>query len=112
MVIKILYCILIPIIQGDPMQGLVNMLNDWDEAQLFIFYEPKPQLNSKFQNPDCFAFRLSFTYAFTTSSCLMNMKNIIAMVLMEETHESIMERILDEFMKSNIDNFVVYKVIT
>ena len=112
MVIKLFYCILIPIIQGEPMEGLVNMFNDWDESQLFIFYEPKPQLNSKFQNPDCFAFQLSFTYAFTTSSCLMNMKNIIAMVLMDETHESIMERILDEFMKSNIDNFVVYKVIT
>ena len=41
----------------------------------------------------------------------MNMKNIIAMVLMDETRESIMERILDEFMKSKIDNFVVYKVI-
>ena len=112
MVIKLLYCILIPTIQGDPMQGLVNMLNDWDEAQLFIFYEPKPQLSSKFQNPDCFAFQLSFAYAVTSSSCFMYLEKIIAMVLTNETHESIMERILSgNDMKSAVDKFVAYKVI-
>ena len=112
MIIKLLYCILIPIIQGDPMEGLVNIFNDWDESQLFIFYEPKPQGSSRFQNPDCFAFQLSFTYAYTSSSCFMNLEKIIAMVLNHETQESIMERILGgNDMKSNVDKFVVYRVI-
>ena len=104
MVIKLLFCILIPIIRGDPrldpMRGLANMFNDWDESQLFIFYEPKPLLDSKFQNPDCFAFQLSFTYAFTTSSCFMNLEEISKMVFNHEID-----------MKSTIEKFVVYKVI-
>ena len=104
MVIKLLFCILIPIIRGDPrldpMRGLANMMNDWDESQLFIFYEPKPQRSSKFQNPDCFAFQLSFTYAFTTSSCFMNLEEISKMVFNHEIN-----------MKSTIEKFVVYKVI-
>ena len=112
MAIKLLYCILIPIIRGDPMRGLVNMFNDWDESQLFIFYEPKPQRSSRFQNPDCFAFQLSFTFAYTSSSCFMNLEKIIAMVLNNETKESIMERILSgNDMKSTVDKFVVYRVI-
>ena len=112
MVIKLLYCVLIPIIQGDPMRGLGNMMNDWDESQLFIFYEPKPQHSSRFQNPDCFAFQLSFTYAFTTSSCFMNLEEISKMVMNHETHESLMERIFGgNDMKSTIEKFVVYKVI-
>ena len=117
MVIKLLFCILIPIIRGDPirldpMRGLANMFNDWDESQLFIFYESKPQLNSKFQNPDCFAFQLSFTFAYTSSSCFVNLEKIIAMVLNNERQESIMERILSgNDMKSTVDNFVVCRVI-
>ena len=104
MVIKLLFCILITIIRGDPrldpMRGLANMFNDWDESQLFIFYEPKPLLDSKFQNPDCFAFQLSFTYAFTTSSCFMTLEEISKMVFNHEIN-----------MKSTIEKFVVYKVI-
>ena len=114
MLIKLLFCILIPIIRGDrdPMRGLANMFNDWDESQLFIFYEPKPQRSSKFQNPDCFAFQLTFTFAYTSSSCFMNLEKIIAMVLNDEAQESIMERILSgNDMKSTVDKFVVCRVI-
>ena len=100
MVIKLLYCILIPIIRGNPMDGQANMFKDWNKSQLFIFYEPKPLLDSKFQNPDCFAFQLSFTYAFTTSSCFMNLEEISKMVFNHEIN-----------MKSTIEKFVVYKVI-
>ena len=119
MAIKLLYCILIPIIRGDPMRGLVNMFSDWDESQLFIFYELKPQPSStgcqkclRLQNPDCFAFQLSFTFAYTSSSCFMNLEKIIGMVLNNETQESIMERIVSgNDMKSTVDKFVVYRVI-
>ena len=94
------------------MEGQANMFKDWNESQLFIFYEPKPLLDSKFQNPDCFAFQLTFTFAYTSSSCFMNLEKIIAMVLNNETKESIMERILSgNDMKSTVDKFVVYRVI-
>ena len=67
---------------------------------------------SRFQNPDCFAFQLTFTFAYTSSSCFMNLEKIIAMILNNETQESIMERILSgNDMKSTVDKFVVYRVI-
>ena len=112
MMIKLLYCILIPIIRAPhPMRGLANMFSDWDESQLFIFYEPKPQRSSRFQNPDCFAFQLSPNYAFTTSSCFMNLERISKMLENHETHESIMDRIFSRNdMKSSIETFNVVQV--
>ena len=97
MLIKLLYCILIPVIKGNPYGGLVNMYNDWHESLLFIFYERKFDLEAPhkdiFQNPDCFAYKLSPSYAFTTSSCFMNLEKISKMLENHETHERIMDRI-------------------
>ena len=116
MLLKLLFCILIPITRGNPSEGLISMYNDWDESMLFIYYEPEVNFDwhfsTKFQNPNCFAFQLSSTYAFTTSSCFMNLEEISKMVINRETHESIMERILSgNDIKSNIDKFVVVQVI-
>ena len=125
MLIKLLYCILIPLIKGNPFGGLVDMYEDWHESLLFIYYGQKVDLKSPgcdrflrqgtYSNilyPDCFAFQLSFTFAYTSSSCFMNLEKIIAMILNNETQESIMERILSgDDMKSTVDKFVVYRVI-
>ena len=124
MLIKILYCILIPLIEGNPYGGLVNMYKDWHESLLFIYYEEKFDLKSSpmsimsdtstqsiFQNPDCFAFKLSPSYAFTTASCFMNLENISKMLKNHETHESIMDRIFSRTdMKSSIETFNVVQV--
>ena len=124
MLIKILYCILIPLIEGNPYGGLVNMYKDWHESLLFIYYEEKFDLKSSpmsimsdtstqsiFQNPDCFAFKLSPSYAFTTSSCFMNLENISKMLKNHETHESIMNRIFSgNEMKPSIKKFDVVQV--
>ena len=124
MLIKILYCILIPLIEGNLYGGLVDMYKDWHESLLFIYYEEKFDLKSSpmyimseastpsiFQNPDCFAFKLSPSYAFTTASCFMNLENISKMLKNHETHESIMDRIFSRTdMKSSIETFNVVQV--
>ena len=117
MLIELLFCIFIPITRGNPDVGLVSMYNNWEESMLFIYYEPEINLdwyfNKIFKNPDCFAFQLSSTYAFTTSSCFMNLEEISKMIINRETHERIMERVLSRIdMKSNIDKFVVVQVIS
>ena len=116
MLIKLLYCVLIPVIKGNPYGGLVNMYNDWHESLLFIFYERKFDLESPhkdiFQNPDCFAYKLSPSYAFTTSSCFMNLEKISKMLENHETHEKIMDRIFSrKDMKPSINKFDVIEVI-
>ena len=115
MLIKLLFCILIPLIKGNPYGGLVNMYKDWHDSLLFIYYEQKFNLKSLpkniFQNPDCFAFKLSPFYAFTTSSCFMNLENISKMLKNHETHGSIMDRILNgKEMKPSIKKFDVVEV--
>ena len=127
MLIKLLFCILIPLIKGNPYAGgLVNMYNDWQESLLFIYYEQKIDLKAlprskickikylpknEFQNPDCFAYKLSPSYAFTTSSCFMNLENISKMLKNHETHESIMNRIFSgNEMKPSIKKFDVVEV--
>ena len=124
---KILFCILIPLIKGSLRYagGLVNMYEDWKESLLFIYYEQKIDLKSlpkghlqtkylprnEFQNPDCFAYKLSPSYAFTTSSCFMNLEGISKMLENHETHERIKQRILSgNDMKPNIEKFVVVTV--
>ena len=114
--IELLFCMLTPITSGNPDVGLVSMYDNWEESMLFIYYEPKINLywhfRELFQNPDCFSFQLSVTYAFTTSSCFMNLEEISKMIVNHETHERIMERVLSQNdMKSNIDKFVVVQVI-
>ena len=127
MLIKLLYCLLIPLIKGNLRYagGLVNMYEDWQESLLFIYYEqkidlkslPKAHLQIKylpkniFQNPDCFAYKLSPSYAFTTSSCFMNLENISEMLKNHESHESIMDRIFSgNEMKPSIKKFDVVEV--
>ena len=48
MLIKLLYCILIPLIKGNLRYagGLVNMYEDWHESLLFIYYGQKFDLKS------------------------------------------------------------------
>ena len=123
---KILFCILIPLIKGSLRYagGLVNMYEDWQESLLFIYYEQKIDLKSlpkghlqtkylpknEFQNPDCFAYKLSPSYAFTTSSCFMNLEKISKMLENHETHDRIMDRIRKD-MKPSIKKFDVIEVI-
>ena len=115
MLIKVLYCILIPLIKGSPFDGMADMYLEWDESLLFIYYEQKFDLKSSpqniFQNPDCFAFQISSDYAFTTSSCFMNLEGISKMLENHETHERIEQRILSgNDMKPSIEKFHVVQV--
>ena len=97
---------------------------DWHESLLFIYYGQKVDLKypgcdlflrqgtySNILYPDCFAFQLSPNYAFTTSSCFMNLERISKMLENHETHESIMDRIFSRNdMKSSIETFNVVQV--
>ena len=117
---KLLHCILIPLIkgcipQGSPLDGMLRMYHEWDESLLFIYYEQKFDLKSSpqniFQNPDCFAFQISSNYAFTTSSCFINLEGISKMLENHETHESIMDRILSgNDMKPSFEKFDIVEV--
>ena len=114
MLIKLLYSILIPLTKGSPYVE-IEMYEDWDESLLFIYYKQQFDLKSPpkniFQNPDCFAFQLSPKYAFTTSSCFMNLEGISKMLENHETHERIKQRILSgNDMKPNIEKFDVVTV--
>ena len=46
MLIKLLYCILIPLIKGNSFNGLVDMYEDWHESLLFIYYGQKFEVKS------------------------------------------------------------------
>ena len=91
---------------------LKEMYKVWDEAQIFIYYEPKFDIQNKptdfFQVPDCFAYLLSPNHALTTSSCFMNLKETSKLLKNHTMHKIIEERIESgKDIKPNIEKFVV-----
>ena len=95
---------------------LKEMYKVWDEAQIFVYYEPKFDVQNRptdfFQVPDCFAYLLSPNHALTTSSCFMNLKEISKLLKNNAMQSKIEERIQSGVdIKPNTEKFVVAQVL-